>query len=83
MFKDQKCSCGKVMDKVLSPPPECETIKDGFVKETMSFIICDDLSMMPNDFGAVVHLLRKLEVTNIGAIEEQTVDIGKKEAFSL
>jgi len=35
---------------------------------------------MPNVFGASLNLLQKLGVETIDAIEEQAVDINKKEA---
>jgi hypothetical protein len=56
-------------------------LENGFVKETASatFIISDDLSIVPNVFGTIVHLLQKLKITNIEAIVEQTVDISKIE----
>jgi hypothetical protein len=36
---------------------------------------------MPNVFGTSLHILQKLEVETFDAIEEQTVDINKKEVF--
>jgi len=55
----------------------------GFVKETAAFIISDDLYVMPNVFGTVMQLLQKLDISDIGAITELTVDISKKEACFL
>jgi hypothetical protein len=66
----------------LSPPPECSIFESGFVKETASFIISDDLYVMPNVFGTVIRLLQKQEITDIGDFVEQTVDISKKEVSS-
>jgi hypothetical protein len=78
-FMNQKCSCGEVMNLVISPPQERSSLENGFVKETATFIISDDLSIMPNVFGTIVHLLQKLKISNIEAIVEQTVDISKIE----
>jgi hypothetical protein len=82
LFRNQKCSCGNVMATVLSPPSECSSFEIGFVKETASFIISDDLYVMPNVFGTVIRLLQKQEITDIGDFVEQTVDISKKEVSS-
>ncbi|RHN45995.1 hypothetical protein MtrunA17_Chr7g0237451 [Medicago truncatula] len=75
IFRNQMCSCGRVMDKVFSPPPQLESLRlgSGLVKETAAFIISDDLCVMPNDFGTVIQLLQKLEISDIDAITEQTV----------
>ncbi|GAU50824.1 hypothetical protein TSUD_177630 [Trifolium subterraneum] len=81
-FRNQICVCGKLMRK--------ETISDkfltnGFVKKEVTFIVCDDLHVMPYDVGAYLELLRNLGVVNTGTIDEQIVNISKKEAcfFSL
>jgi hypothetical protein len=59
------------------------TTEDGFVKETMTFIISDDLFVMPNLLGTSINLLNKLGVNDINTFEKQTVIIGKKEACFL
>jgi hypothetical protein len=77
-LRNQKCCCGRVMN--IEVFPECLNLEKGFVKENVTFIISDDLYVMPNHFGASLHLLQKLGGPNtIDAIEEQTVDIDKKE----
>ncbi|KAK7339811.1 hypothetical protein VNO77_20496 [Canavalia gladiata] len=81
IFKNQRCSCGSVMNRVVSP--EYLTIENGFVKETATFIICDDLYIMPNVFGASFNLFHKLGIEDMEAVEEQTVEITKKEVVDL
>ncbi|CAI8612811.1 unnamed protein product [Vicia faba] len=81
IFKDQKCYCGEVMK--LQAFRSCFNLEDGFVKENATFIICDDLYVMPNVFGASLQLLQKLGVDSVDAIEEQTVVINKKEVVDL
>lgn len=83
IFRNQKCSCGKVMNLVMFPPKEFLSLGNGFAKETATFIISDDLTVMPNVFGTVIPLLQKLEITNIGAIVEESVEISKQEAYSI
>lgn len=75
-FKNKKCHCGKPMDREISL--EERTSEDGFVKETASFIICDDLRVMPNSLGTSVDLFHELGAKNMEAIEERTVEIGNK-----
>jgi hypothetical protein len=85
-FSNQKCSCGQVMDKVVTPgPAECLIGENGFVKETASFIICDNLHVMPNVIGTSLRLLQNLGfgLHNIQAVEEKIVHISKKEACFL
>jgi hypothetical protein len=54
-----------------------------FVKETATFIISDDLYVMPNVIGTSVHLLQSLGVRNIQAIQERTLLITRNEACLL
>lgn len=77
-FKYQKCSCGEVMHTQVLP--KWSNLENGFVNETSTFIICDDLNVMPNVFETIVSLLRKLGVDNSDNIQEQTVSVTKKEA---
>lgn len=77
-FKNQICYCGEILSMKVFP--NCLNLEDGFVKENATFIICDDLYVMPNVFGASLQLLQKLGVDSVDAIEEQTVTINKKEA---
>ncbi|WJX76573.1 hypothetical protein P8452_59977 [Trifolium repens] len=69
-FRNQKCSCGKLMN--VSHPQKLIT-EDGFVKETMTFIISDDLFVMPNLLGTSINLLQKLGVNDISTFDKQTV----------
>ncbi|MCI01799.1 tyrosine/dopa decarboxylase, partial [Trifolium medium] len=64
LFKNQKCSCGKVLNRELSLPPECLSFESGFVKETASFVISDDLYVMPNVFGTFVVDILKLSLVS-------------------
>ncbi|CAJ2658840.1 unnamed protein product [Trifolium pratense] len=82
LFRDQKCGCGKVLNIKVSPK-ECLSLENGFAKVNASFIISDDLYVMPNVFGTVVYLHQKHKITNIEAIAEKTVEIGKKEVIDI
>ncbi|WJX82036.1 hypothetical protein P8452_64847 [Trifolium repens] len=79
-FRNQKCICGKLLNAIR---PLTLTTEDGFVKETMTFIISDDLFVMPNLLGTSINLLQKLGVNDINTFDKQTVIIGKKEVIDL
>ncbi|WJX82023.1 hypothetical protein P8452_64837 [Trifolium repens] len=69
-FSDQKCICGKLLNVLR----QCKlNTENGFVKETSTFIISDDLCVMPNLLGTSLDLLQKLEIKDINAIHKQTV----------
>ncbi|KAJ1437332.1 hypothetical protein SESBI_03659 [Sesbania bispinosa] len=70
-FRNKKCHCGKLLNKVIYP--EKLTTENGFVNETAKFIISEDLNVMPNVFGATVQLFQKLGVHDFAAIEKKTV----------
>jgi hypothetical protein len=81
-FRNQNCFCGRVMSKVVIP--DLFSIGENrFVKETATFIISDDLYVMPNVIGTSVHLLQSLGVRNIQAIQERTLLITRNEACLL
>jgi hypothetical protein len=76
-FSDQKCICGKLLNS--GRKRGSTTDKNGFVNETSTFIISDDLSVMSNLLGTSLNLFQKLGVNDIDAIDKQTVNISKKE----
>jgi len=69
-FRNRNCSCGLIQE-------------NRYVKETATFIIFDNLYVMPNVIGTSVRLLQDLRVRNIQAIEEITYLISAKEACFL
>ncbi|XP_061339665.1 uncharacterized protein LOC133286284 [Gastrolobium bilobum] len=79
-FRNQRCRCGKLMSGVIST--RNLTLENGFVEETATFIISDDLSVLPNDVG-ISGLLQKHGIDNMEALVEQTVDISKEEVVDL
>lgn len=76
-FENKICRCGKPMNREISLKEWIS--ENGFVKETASFIISDDLRVMPHALGTIVDLLEQLGAKNMEAIEEITVEIGNKE----
>lgn len=81
IFRNQMSHCGLPMNKVVSP--HNSAIENGFVVENASFIVTDDLHVMPNDIGTIVCLLRMNGINNIDSIERKTILIGKNEVCFL
>ncbi|XP_014626177.1 uncharacterized protein [Glycine max] len=81
-FRNQRCRCGKLMNRVLGSSDELN-LENGFVKEIASFIVSDDLYITPNVFGESVNLFQKLGIEDMEAVEERIVDISKKEVVDL
>jgi hypothetical protein len=80
-FRNQTCiGCGGPLDRV-------KTLilreHNGFVKQTSTFIVSDDLFVMPNIIGTSLNLLKKHEINSFDTIDKQIVKISKKEACFL
>jgi hypothetical protein len=80
----QKCHCGKLLnDRAAVPPRFLISVENGFVKETATFIIQDDLCVMPNDLGKSLCLLQMNGINDIADIERKTLLISKKDVCFL
>ncbi|XP_045793450.1 uncharacterized protein LOC123888431 [Trifolium pratense] len=78
IFSNQKCHCGKLLKTDVHL-----IYQKGFVKESATFIIQDDLNVMPNDLGTSLCLLQKRGINNIADIEKKMILVGKKEVADL
>lgn len=76
-FRNQRCGCGKLMNRVVQPL-DIPSLENGFVKESASFLVSDDLYIMPNVFGASADLFHKLGIEDMNTLEEQIVVVTKK-----
>jgi hypothetical protein len=74
-FWNKKCHCGKVLNVV--PRSNLISVENGFVKETATFIIQDNLSLIPNDPGKILRLLQMNGIDDIADIESKTLHIRK------
>lgn len=59
--------------------PDSSKLENGFVRETVTFIISDDLYVMPNVFGTIVRLCQKHGVNSSDTLQEKTVFVTPKE----
>jgi hypothetical protein len=80
LFGNLKCICGKLLNREIFFE---QSEKNGFVKETSTFIVSDDLYVMPNNVGTKLNILLKHGLNYLDAIDRHTVNISKKEACFL
>ncbi|KAK2414537.1 hypothetical protein QL285_037120 [Trifolium repens] len=80
LFGNLKCICGKLLNREFFFK---EKELNGFVKETSTFIVSDDLYVIPNNVGTKLNILPKHGLNYLDAIDRQTVNISKKEACFL
>eukprot|EP01018_Ginkgo_biloba_P010155 Gb_20221 [translate_table: standard] len=81
------CRCGSSMNVEVQLNNPVKTVSatkhSGYVKETATFIITDDLSISPSTTITSIALLNKLNVRDLADLEEQNVVVGFNEALEL
>lgn len=55
----------------------------GYVKEVVTYLVMDDLTVGPMSTISAIMLLKKFEVKDCSTLEELTVDLGPKESLML
>ncbi|TVU10244.1 hypothetical protein EJB05_43759, partial [Eragrostis curvula] len=55
----------------------------GYVKEVVTYLVMDDLTVEPMSTISAIMLLKKFNVKDCSALEEMTVELGTKEAVML
>ena len=72
--------------KYIGPPcandPYSSTVGD-YVKEKVTYMVMDDLAVKPFSTTSLTTLLNKLNVKDIGALEEKVVDLGMEEVCNV
>ncbi|PNY12303.1 hypothetical protein L195_g008930 [Trifolium pratense] len=58
-------------------------IKDGFVKDVITFMVMDDLVIQPMSTISSITLLNKFNVKEIGTLQEKVVEMGMDEGIKL
>ncbi|KAL0003000.1 hypothetical protein SO802_016781 [Lithocarpus litseifolius] len=75
-----------IEQKYIGPPcandPYSSTVGD-YVKEKVTYMVMDDLAVKPFSTTSLTTLLNKLNVKDIGALEEKVVDLGTEEVVKL
>ncbi|CAJ2670648.1 unnamed protein product [Trifolium pratense] len=86
-FRNQKCKCGKPMNREIFLASSCTNEKvdyEGFVPDTASFIISDDLSVKPDTLsGTIFKPINLPESCNLDAIKQVTINVTRKEILDL
>uniref|UniRef100_J3MZQ7 Uncharacterized protein n=1 Tax=Oryza brachyantha TaxID=4533 RepID=J3MZQ7_ORYBR len=55
----------------------------GYVKEVVTYLVMDDLTVEPMSTISAVMLLKKFDVKDCSALDEMTVELGPKECVKL
>uniref|UniRef100_A0A0E0M421 Uncharacterized protein n=1 Tax=Oryza punctata TaxID=4537 RepID=A0A0E0M421_ORYPU len=64
-------------------PAEESAGEGGYVKEVVTYLVMDDLSIEPMSTISAVMLLKKFDVKDCSTLDEMTVDLGPKECVKL
>ncbi|KAH9309706.1 hypothetical protein KI387_037617, partial [Taxus chinensis] len=83
----EKCACGHTWSRIVQFRHQGTakinnqgavegSIDGGYVKETVTFIITDDLKVMPSSAIASITLLNRLNISDISQLEERNAYVG-------
>ncbi|XP_058772033.1 uncharacterized protein LOC131645851 [Vicia villosa] len=83
--------CGNIMsrevtqvgDKKVAEKKVSTNIKNGFVKDVVTFMVMDDLVIEPMSTISSITLLNKFNVKEIGTLQEKVVEMGMEEGIKL
>ncbi|XP_022004518.1 uncharacterized protein LOC110902087 [Helianthus annuus] len=79
-----KCKCGKTMNLEMKYEELNGNMTGGvFVSDLTSYIVTDDLRVMPNSPDFIVQLLCELGVTDVSSLEEKSFGIGIDQILNL
>ncbi|PPD79617.1 hypothetical protein GOBAR_DD23449 [Gossypium barbadense] len=80
-------SCNTVMNQiaiVVNPKKkDSPTDEGGYVKGVITYMITDNLAVRPMSAISCITLLNKINIKDVGVLEEKTVDIGIDEGVKL
>ncbi|XP_057426599.1 uncharacterized protein LOC130720033 [Lotus japonicus] len=80
--------CGRIMNTQLhcvgkNLPDKGISIKGGFVKEIVTFMVMDDLVIEPMSTISSITLLNKFNIREVGSLHEKVVELGMDEGVKL
>ncbi|KMZ62975.1 hypothetical protein ZOSMA_42G00150 [Zostera marina] len=61
--------------------PVVPKVKEGYVKEMITYMVMDDLPLSP--MSTISILLKKFQVKDVGVLEERTVSVGMDECIKI
>ncbi|KAL0422623.1 UNVERIFIED_CONTAM: hypothetical protein Slati_3285200 [Sesamum latifolium] len=79
----EKCFCGGLLDTEVTLETTDSNDAGVFAKDKASFLISDDLQIVPNLAGSGIKILNDLEIRDIDGLKERTVVVGFKEILDL
>ncbi|KAK4579039.1 hypothetical protein RGQ29_028914 [Quercus rubra] len=86
LYRCFQCACVTHAGNARCPPcandPYSSIVGD-YVKEKVTYMVMDDLAVKPFSTTSLTTLLNKLNVKDIGALEEKVVDLGMEEVVKL
>ncbi|KAL0422624.1 UNVERIFIED_CONTAM: hypothetical protein Slati_3285300 [Sesamum latifolium] len=79
----EKCDCGKPLNTEISLETVASNDVEVFTKEKASFLIANDLQLLPNLPGSSIKILKNLGMRDIKVLKERTILVGSKEIMNL
>ncbi|XP_020216834.1 uncharacterized protein LOC109800465 [Cajanus cajan] len=79
-FKNERCDCGHLLSRLVSFQSDKVY---GFVNDVATFIVTDDLVVIPNAVDTCFGVLEKCGVKCSDSVEEMTVIVTKKKVLDL
>ncbi|TKY65971.1 tyrosine/DOPA decarboxylase [Spatholobus suberectus] len=80
-FKNERCNCGNLLSRSVSV--KSDKVYDGFVNDVATFIVTDDLVVIPNGMDTSFSVLQKCGVKSLSSVQEMTVNVTKKKVLDL
>eukprot|EP00256_Glycine_max_P063270 XP_014633038.1 uncharacterized protein LOC102659414 [Glycine max] len=80
-FKNESFNCGDLLARSVSV--KSDKVYNGFVKDVATFIVTDDLVVIPNAMDSSFGVLQKFGVKSWSSIQEMTVNVTKKKILDL
>ncbi|KAG5022579.1 hypothetical protein JHK82_018489 [Glycine max] len=78
-FKNESFNCGDLLARSVSV--KSDKVYNGFVKDVATFIVTDDLVVIPNAMDSSFGVLQKFGVKSWSSIQEMTVNVTKKKDY--
>ncbi|KAG5009860.1 hypothetical protein JHK87_018375 [Glycine soja] len=78
-FKNESFNWGDLLARSVSV--KSDKVYNGFVKDVATFIVTDDLVVIPNAMDSSFGVLQKFGVKSWSSIQEMTVNVTKKKVI--
>ncbi|KAK8466500.1 hypothetical protein PHAVU_008G114800 [Phaseolus vulgaris] len=80
-FKNERCNCGNLLARLVSV--KSGKVYNGFVNEVATFIVTDDLVVIPNAVDTSFGVLQKFGVKSLSSVQEMSVNVTKSKVLDL